>query len=118
MLVVIIIGIIAVIALPRLLVTRSTAADASCKSNLQALMTANEQYKWDVGTYAPSAGNSVTELIDVLSEVDAGTGVRYLPANSTVSGECPGAGSDKGTYAYDADSGTISCSLHLPLASP
>ena len=112
MLVVIIIGIIAVIALPRLLVTRDQAADASCKSNLQALRTANEQYKWDTGAYG--AGGGVPALITTLSAVHAGTGVSYLPANSTVSGDCPGAGSAHGTYAYAATTGTISCSIHSP----
>ena len=56
MLVVIIIGIVAVIALPKIIVTKGEAEVNSCKSNQQALETAAEQYKWGEGTYPTMAG--------------------------------------------------------------
>jgi len=95
MLVVIIIGIIAIIALPKLLVTKKTAAEKSCLSNIQALRTAVEQHKWDTGTY--SVETSASDLVDDLTPT-------YLPANSTISGLCPG----DGILTYDG-AGTVSC---------
>ena len=101
MLVVIIIGIIAIIALPKLLVTRNTAERNSCLSNIQALRTAVEQDKWETGSYAVAvtAPALVTEL----------SGDGYIPANSTVSGFCPG----DGVLTYDG-AGTVSCEDAVP----
>ena len=100
MLVVIIIGIIAVIALPKLLVTKGEAENASCNSNLQALRTANEQCKWSTGSYGEGA--------DVPALIASLTTGGYLPADSSVSGDCPGTGD----YTYDEDTGSILCSAH------
>ena len=113
MLVVIIIGIIAIIALPKLLVSKGTAEEKSCLANLQALRTANEQCKWDTGFYG--AGADVPALIDSL------TAAEYLPINSAVSGVCPGPEVVVGTpnYAYEEDPdhsqyGSITCAAHSP----
>jgi general secretion pathway protein G len=51
MLVVLIIGIIALLALPRLLVTRRIAQEQVCLGDQSAIRTHLEAYKWDWGTY-------------------------------------------------------------------
>ena len=103
MLVVIIIGIIAVIALPKLLVTKGEAENASCNSNLQALRTANEQCKWSTGSYG--AGGTPATVPNLIADL---TTKGYLPADSTASGECPGTGA----YTYVEATGSITCSVH------
>ena len=76
MLVVIIIGIIAIIALPKLLVTKQTAEEKSCQSNSQAIVTQLEQHLWNEGGYPPA-------LAGFISDTD------YFPANSSISLTCP-----------------------------
>ena len=105
MLVVLIIGIIAVIALPKLLVTINQARNKSCLSNQQAIRTAIEQNWWEEGAY-PEA-TTVAELITEL-ETEG-----HLPATSTVSATCPGGG----TYTYTAADGSFVCSIHLDLTT-
>ena len=84
MLVVIIIGIIAIIALPKLLVTKVTAEQKSCDSNLQALRTQVESYEWNTGAYP-------ADLNTILTDPE------YFPATSDISGECP---TDGVAYSY------------------
>ena len=120
MLVVIIIGIIAIIALPKLLVTRETAAEKSCLSNLQALKTALEQYKWDNPNHiypniviAPGTGDLTTLIAELMSATVAGsgdttgymTGKQFLPSSADISDQCPG----QGVYNYVAASGLVTC---------
>lgn len=114
MLVVIIIGIIAIIALPKLLVTRVTAAEKSCDSNLQAIRTQIESYKWENDVF-PDEGP--TDQID-----DFLTDLNYFPTTSTISDHCPGRVEDLvgGTdalsvnYVYDGGTGTgsLTCLVH------
>ena len=59
MLVVIIIGIIAVIALPKIIATKQQAEEGSCRSNQQALATAAEQYKWGETDYPDNMGELI-----------------------------------------------------------
>ena len=80
MLVVIIIGIIAIIALPKLLVTKQTAEEKSCQSNVQAITTQLEQYLWNEGTY-PDELEGVSD--DFINNPE------YFPLNSSVSADCP-----------------------------
>ena len=123
MLVVIIIGIIAISALPKLLVTKKTAEEKSCLSNLQALGTAIEQYKWDytTGLYPDGTSGSVPTLVGTL------TTDGYLPPDSTVSTVCPSddsSGSAYYSYVDDdddpttTDDGNVYCTEHAPDPSP
>ncbi len=114
MLVVIIIGIIAIIALPKLLVTRDIAQDNSCLSNLQSLRTAIEQYKLDSPTNAyPLAADDTDGVLDTLiAELETpinGATQNYIPANSDVSASCPGTGTNHGIYQYLYVTGEILC---------
>lgn len=103
MLVVIIIGIIAIIALPKLLVTKVTASKKSCISNQQAIRTALEQYEFETGAYpavGADGGLAVDELVAEGYVRDSGdtTGVH-------LSRVCP-AGA---TYTYVAATGSFIC---------
>ena len=100
MLVLLIIGMIAAIAVPKIIVTRTTAADRSCRSNQQAMRAAIEQNMRDQGTYA--IAGSVDALITELKSEDA------LPGDSSISGNCPGTG----TYTYTVADGSFTCSAH------
>ena len=82
MLVVIIIGIIAIIALPRLLVTKTQAEESSCDSNLQAIRTQLECFEWDNGHY-PTGPTTVAGFLDPDDYGD------YWPETSAVSADCP-----------------------------
>ena len=123
MLVVIIIGIIAIIALPKLLVTRDTAQDNSCLSNLQALRTATEQYKWDnpLNEYPQvtvTAGDLQPLIDELATSAIGGMSDTYLPVNSDVSSACPGTGTNYGDYDYDSTDGAITCAEHAAPAAP
>ena len=108
MLVVIIIGIIAIIALPKLLVTREVAREKSCESNMQAIRTAIEQYKWDIDDYpAGPVANLVEQLMLQNANPDSlEVFGPWLPADSSVSAQCP-SGLDR--YRYDAGTGSFTC---------
>ncbi len=101
MLVVIIIGIIAIIALPKLLVTKTVAQEKSCDSNLQAIRTQMEQYNWDVGNY-PS-----TTLANFMTLAAYN---RWWPESSDASALCP-AGSNY-NYSQASNNGNVRCSTH------
>jgi prepilin-type N-terminal cleavage/methylation domain-containing protein len=102
MLVVIIIGIIAVIALPRLLVTRARARDEACDSNVQAIRTQIEQYYWAFHGWPADLEDFITTNTD------------FFPADSTVSSRCPQDADGDGlgdTYTYGTD-GSVICPNH------
>ena len=106
MLVVLIIGIIAVIALPKLMVTKEVAAQKSCDSNLQAIRTQIEQYHWLEGTAAvpyPAEGPAAGRIGTFLGNAT------YFPADSTPSEYCPSDGTT--TYTYDEDTGSLTCTV-------
>lgn len=108
MLVVIIIGIIAIIALPRLLVTKTRAEEESCDSNLQAIRTQLECYQWDNGTYPLGDG----DIGFFLDDDDGDTYAEYWPETSTVSAHCP---ADTSNYAYtftSSNKAVIYCRRH------
>jgi prepilin-type N-terminal cleavage/methylation domain-containing protein len=100
MLVVIIIGIIAIIALPRLLVTRERARDESCDSNVQAIKTQLEQYYWVNRHFPDTIPNFLVNE------------PQYWPGDSTVSSRCP----NGDAYIYDGslgtDTGRLTCPNH------
>jgi prepilin-type N-terminal cleavage/methylation domain-containing protein len=102
MLVVIIIGIIAIIALPRLLVTRERARDEACDSNVQAIRTQIEQYYWTLGKF-PSG-------ITIFMAGPAG--VRFWPDDSTASDRCPTNGIRYDTDSYTPATGALTCLRH------
>jgi prepilin-type N-terminal cleavage/methylation domain-containing protein len=99
MLVVIIIGIIALIALPRLLVTRARARDEACDSNVQAIQTQLEQYYW-VNQGAGAWPDTINQLM---------TDTNYFPVGSDVSSTCV-----DGTTSlnYTPSNGRLRCPNH------
>ena len=94
LIVVVIIGILAAIAIPKFSATRTKAAQAALKSDLRNLMTAQESYFGDNATYANSA--SLT------------TGANIWAPSAGVTADVVG-----GTTSYTAvlSSGAISCSM-------
>jgi prepilin-type N-terminal cleavage/methylation domain-containing protein len=101
MLVVIIIGIIAIIALPRLLVTRERARDEACDSNVQAIRTQLEQYYWAYGDF-PSG---ITDFMTQEPE--------FWPSDSSASDTCPsGVKYDDMTAGYNSSNGSLICDYH------
>jgi prepilin-type N-terminal cleavage/methylation domain-containing protein len=97
MLVVLIIGIIALLALPRLLVTREDAWLNTCQGNMQAIQTQLEVFRWDTGAYPPD-----------LATLDV---PRYWPGGKAFP-TCPEDG-DAYTYAVAAGEYTLTCpNLH------
>ena len=104
MLVVLIIGIIAIIALPRLIITKDIAADKSCASNRQAIKTQLETHHWDLATW-PAEGPAATQIGSFLGNTS------YFPVNSTPSAKCPkGDGSTE--LDYDDTDGSLYCPNH------
>lgn len=101
MLVVIIIGIIAIIALPRLLVTKTVAEEKSCDSNLQAIRTQLECFEWDNGRYpqCTTASNFVNNVNYPI----------YWPETSDTSGFCP---RGHAAYTYTKVDGKFICAYH------
>jgi prepilin-type N-terminal cleavage/methylation domain-containing protein len=98
MLVVLIIGIIALLALPRLLVTRRIAQEQTCLGNQSAIRTHLEAYKWDWGFY-PGGTDAETWpqfLIDT----------RYWPLDDPAPARCP-IGSDDGVAPHLGDGSYI-----------
>ena len=111
MLVVIIIGIIAIIALPRLLVTKTSAEEKSCDSNLQAIRTQLECFQWDMGHY-PDGGGGATGTIDFFLDVTTNTEyAAYWPETSTVSADCP-TGSNYLYNRTDDDTASVTCPVN------
>jgi prepilin-type N-terminal cleavage/methylation domain-containing protein len=83
MLVVLIIGIIALLALPRLLVTRAVARQKVCLTNQSALRTHLEAYKWDWGFYPDGSGTNSDTWATFLTDT------RYWPQGDTGPEYCP-----------------------------
>ena len=111
MLVVIIIGIIAIIALPKLLVTRTEAAEKSCKSNLQAIRTQLEQYQWINGEYPGHVVDPAVTTVALFLAMP-----KYFPPDSSISGYCPLGSAAADLYdagaSTDITTGVIECPNH------
>jgi prepilin-type N-terminal cleavage/methylation domain-containing protein len=61
LIVVVIIGILAAVAIPQFSSTKEKAFDAAAKSDLRNLMSAQEAYLYDFGTYASSTADLRTD---------------------------------------------------------
>ena len=78
LIVVVIIGILAAIAIPRFASTKEKAFDAAAKSDLRNAMTAQEVYFAENQTYtAQKADLSLTESQGVTVDVDSGDATGY-----------------------------------------
>jgi len=100
LIVVVIIGILAAIAIPRFASTKGKAFDAAAKTDLRNAMTAQEAYFSDNQTYGAVADLDVTPSANVtLSDVVAGDATGYSMCAQH-------ADSDNG-WSVDSDAGEI-----------
>ena len=100
MIVVAIIAILAAIAIPQLIQSRSLARQGDCLSNLKVLEYAKEQAGLNLGSASGTA----------LSSVDV---VKFVKGNAQLS--CP---SSSGTYTYLTLGTSASCSVHGTYTNP
>ena len=90
--VVILIGVLAAIAIPRIVTTAGTARQNACHSNIAIMNTQIEQYGLAVGSYPATLG----------AVADSTT---YFPDGAPT---CP----TGGTYTMDGTTKRVSCSTH------
>ncbi|MFN2383100.1 MAG: type IV pilin protein [Gemmatimonadota bacterium] len=99
LIVVVIIGILAAIAIPRFASTKGKAFDAAAKTDLRNAMTAQEGYFADNQSYA-------ADLADL--DVDASTGVTIDVTSGDATGyEMTAAHVDGNDYCVNSDTGNI-----------
>lgn len=95
LIVVIILGILAMLAIPRFMANRATAELKTCASNMRMIEDAAERYSFEQGANAADLKALVTK--------------NYLKAEPT----CP----DKSaTYTWDKTNNSVTCSKHGTLA--
>jgi type IV pilus assembly protein PilA len=90
LIVVVIIGILAAVAIPKFAATKSKAYEAAMKSDIKNAMTAAEAFFADNNTYT-GAPNPPTSVNVLLTEVQSATGVQFTATHSAVAGRtCQG----------------------------
>ena len=100
LIVVVIIGILAAIAIPRFAATKEKAFDAAAKTDLRNAMTAQEAYYADFDTYASSAGVlEFEQSVNVTTTVTTGTVSGYEMTSAHASGS--------GSFCVDSAIGEI-----------
>jgi len=96
LLIVVILGIIAAIAIPRLMASRAQAQEKTCRTNVANINTALEKYYFDTGKYPGDTGAAT--FTDFLSLTD------YFPDGAPV---CPSGG----TYSLKTTK-RAKCTIH------
>ena len=100
LIVVVIIGILAAIAIPRFASTKGKAFDAAAKTDLRNAMTAQEAYFSDNQTYTATLGDlDVSASTGVTLAVTSGDGTAYEMTAKH--------GSSDNTYCVDSEVGEI-----------
>jgi len=103
LLVVVIIGILAVISLPRLMGSKAEAEDNACKANLQLIRTQLEKYRFLEGTTVAPYPATLAALI---ADTD------YFPTGGA-KGVCPKLSTPYTSAADFVTSGVITCGNHV-----
>jgi general secretion pathway protein G len=105
LLIVVILGIIAAIAIPRLMASKAEAQKESCKSNLANLNTAIEKYYFDNSAWpaaiTAAAGLNSTYLPDGIPTCPK-DGDAYTIDGTTHRASCPNAAADGHTISFAA----------------
>jgi type II secretion system protein G len=97
LMVVIILGLIAALVIPRIANTKAEAEEKACISNQANLNAALQRYKFDNGSYPDH-----DTYADLAADTNfVGPYVDDVP-------DCPGSG----TMSYDKTAGTVSCDTH------
>jgi len=100
LLIVVILGIIAAIAIPRLMATKRDARVNSCHSSVASLNAAIEKYYYDAAAYG-----TIAQLVTGVDQNNDGTADTYLPDGAPT---CPKTG---GAITIGATNRGI-CSIH------
>ena len=108
LIVVVIIGILAAIAIPKFAGTKSKAYVAAMKSDLKNLVTAEESYFSDANAYGVVAANELVFGTNVLWA--ATTGVTVATANETATGF-------SATATHAGATGTTACGVFVGSAA-
>jgi len=98
LLVVVILGVLAAIAIPRFMTSEAEAKENACASNVSLIRTQIEQYHFKEGT---TDVPYPAVLADFLADTD------YFPNGA--SGKCLVTGLDADVLTYDATAGTLAC---------
>ena len=110
LIVVVIIGILAAIAIPKFAATKDKAKLASVKTDLRNIMTAQEAYFSDYATYASTLSSTIFQPSTGNTFTTAGTASSFA---ATVSNASVTTGFDQCTVTVgggSATDGTITCS--------
>jgi type II secretion system protein G len=103
LIVIIILGILAVIGIPKFMNSKKEAIVKACQTNRSSLEDAGERYFFDCGEYP--AGDEDDCQADLTEDSDvSGWNGPYIKAAFT----CPYDGEE--TYTFDEDNGAVSCS--------
>ena len=91
MIVIVIIGILAAIAIPRFATVRDDAEEASCKQNMNSLATAEEMHYADTSAYTAAASDLNTYVLNASSMEcpTAGSGYSLGVAGANYTVTCP-----------------------------
>jgi type II secretion system protein G len=109
LIVIIILGILAVIGIPKFMNSKQEAIVKACQTNRSSLEDAGERYFFDCGEY-PGTGDDCQDNLSAaedddhdLSDTISGWHGPYIKANFT----CPYDGNE--TYTFDDDNGAVTC---------
>jgi len=94
LLVIVIVGILAAIVIPRVTYSRLTAQESACHANVSALNSQMELYYYETGAYPAALSNLVPDYIDA----EPG---------------CPVDNTTEAAYAIDATNDRIDWDLHM-----
>jgi general secretion pathway protein G len=84
LLVIIIIGILAAVIIPRITYSRAEAQKQACKANIAALNSQIELYYVQVGVYPTLAGLVAADYIDAVPACPAGTWTYSISAKNRI----------------------------------
>ena len=89
LIVIVIIGVLAAIAIPKFTQNKAAATEAACKANLSMLDSAQERYQFENSAYASMAQLVSGNFIKSEPRCPAGTGAYTFTSGAAV---CPNAG--------------------------
>lgn len=105
LLVIIIIGVLAAIVIPRITFTKTEAQEQACRANIAALNSQIELYRLDTGDWPPATPTAAADAF--WDDID------YFPEGPPT---CPVTGTTELNYTIDATTHRVILSTHLTAA--